>query len=34
IPIAGEILRMPGLSETPAAEQVDISKDGVISGLF
>ena len=34
IPIAGEILRMPGLSETPAAEQVDISGDGVISGLF
>ncbi|MCS5488920.1 formate--tetrahydrofolate ligase [Algoriphagus limi] len=34
IPIAGEILRMPGLSETPAAEQVDISPDGVISGLF
>ncbi len=34
IPIAGEILRMPGLPETPSAEAVDISSDGVISGLF
>ncbi len=34
IPIAGEILRMPGLPETPSAEAVDISPEGVISGLF
>ena len=34
IPIAGEILRMPGLPEVPAAESVDISADGQISGLF
>jgi formate--tetrahydrofolate ligase len=34
IPIAGEILRMPGLPETPSAESVDIDKKGVISGLF
>lgn len=34
IPIAGEILRMPGLPETPSAESVDIDERGVISGLF
>lgn len=34
IPIAGEILRMPGLPETPSAEAVDISSDGMITGLF
>lgn len=33
IPIAGNILRMPGLPETPAAEGIDISDEGVISGL-
>jgi formate--tetrahydrofolate ligase len=34
IPITGEIMRMPGLPETPAAEQIDIDNDGRISGLF
>lgn len=33
IPIAGDILRMPGLPEVPAAEGIDISDEGVISGL-
>lgn len=33
IPIAGNILRMPGLPEVPAAEHIDISEDGVITGL-
>jgi formate--tetrahydrofolate ligase len=33
IPIAGNVLRMPGLPEMPAAEHIDISDDGVISGL-
>jgi formate--tetrahydrofolate ligase len=33
IPIAGDILRMPGLPQVPAAEHIDISKDGVITGL-
>ena len=33
IPIAGNILRMPGLPVVPAAEGIDISDDGVISGL-
>ncbi len=33
IPITGDILRMPGLPSIPAAEHIDISDDGVISGL-
>lgn len=33
IPIAGTILRMPGLPEIPAAEGMDIDNNGVISGL-
>jgi formate--tetrahydrofolate ligase len=34
IPIAGTIMRMPGLPEEPSAELIDIDKDGNISGLF
>lgn len=34
VPIAGEIMRMPGLPNTPAAEGIDINDEGVISGLF
>ena len=34
IPIMGEMMRMPGLPETPAAEGIDIDQDGTISGLF
>ena len=33
IPIAGNMLRMPGLPELPASEHIDIDDDGVISGL-
>lgn len=33
IPIAGEIMRMPGLPEHPAAEDMDIDERGVIVGL-
>ncbi len=33
IPIAGNILRMPGLPEAPAAEHIDISNEGEITGL-
>ena len=33
IPIAGTILRMPGLPSTPAAEGIDIDDNGIISGL-
>lgn len=34
IPIAGTIMRMPGLPSTPSAELIDIDVDGNISGLF
>ena len=33
IPITGEILRMPGLSKTPAAYHIDIDDDGNITGI-
>ena len=33
VPICGEIMRMPGLPEVPAAEGMDIDSNGVISGL-
>ena len=33
IPIAGKMLRMPGLPAVPASEGIDIDDDGVISGL-
>ncbi len=31
---AGSIMTMPGLPKSPAAERIDISENGVISGLF
>jgi formate--tetrahydrofolate ligase len=34
VPIAGNILRMPGLPATPAAENISIDENGVIEGLF
>lgn len=34
IPITGEIMRMPGLPEKPAAENIDIYEQGHITGLF
>ncbi|MEO5787520.1 formate--tetrahydrofolate ligase [Gelidibacter sp.] len=34
IPIAGNMLRMPGLPATPAAEKITIDKNGTIEGLF
>jgi formate--tetrahydrofolate ligase len=33
IPITGDILRMPGLSKTPAAYHIDIDDDGNIMGI-
>ncbi|EID76628.1 formate--tetrahydrofolate ligase [Imtechella halotolerans] len=33
IPILGDIMRMPGLPSVPAAEGMDISNDGIITGL-
>lgn len=32
--ITGEIMTMPGLPKEPAAEKIDISDDGIITGLF
>lgn len=34
VPMAGDIMTMPGLSKTPAAEKIDILEDGTIIGLF
>lgn len=34
IPIAGDIIRMPGLPKVPAIMSIDIDNDGKISGLF
>ncbi len=34
VPIAGNILRMPGLPSSPASERITIDRDGTISGLF
>lgn len=34
IPIAGTIMRMPGLPSQPSAEKIDIDNQGNISGLF
>ncbi len=33
IPITGDIMRMPGLSATPAAQSIDIDENGNITGL-
>lgn len=34
VPITGDMMRMPGLPSTPAAENIDIDDNGEISGLF
>ncbi len=34
VPITGSIMLMPGLPKRPAAMDIDIDKDGTISGLF
>ncbi|PSL06282.1 formate--tetrahydrofolate ligase [Cecembia rubra] len=34
VPIAGTIMRMPGLPAKPAAENIDIDAEGNITGLF
>jgi formate--tetrahydrofolate ligase len=34
IPVLGDMMRMPGLPATPAAEQIDLSDNGKITGLF
>ena len=32
--LTGDVMTMPGLPKAPAAEKIDVSDDGVISGLF
>ncbi|AKA72060.1 formate--tetrahydrofolate ligase [Clostridium scatologenes] len=34
VALTGAIMKMPGLPKVPAAEKIDVNKDGVISGLF
>jgi formate--tetrahydrofolate ligase len=34
VPIAGTIMRMPGLPTNPSAEKIDVDENGRISGLF
>jgi formate--tetrahydrofolate ligase len=34
VAIAGNMMTMPGLPKTPAAERIDIEDDGTITGLF
>ncbi len=34
VPIAGTIMRMPGLPNIPSAEKIDIDENGHITGLF
>ena len=34
VPITGDMMRMPGLPSTPAAENIDIDENGEITGLF
>ncbi|NOR71803.1 MAG: formate--tetrahydrofolate ligase, partial [Methylomarinum sp.] len=34
VAIAGNMMTMPGLPKVPAAERIDITDDGIITGLF
>ncbi len=34
VAVAGDMMTMPGLPKTPAAERIDITDDGTITGLF
>ncbi|MCD7975132.1 MAG: formate--tetrahydrofolate ligase [Phascolarctobacterium sp.] len=34
VALTGDIMTMPGLPKVPAAENIDVSDDGIISGLF
>ena len=34
VALTGDIMTMPGLPKVPAAEKIDVSDEGVISGLF
>jgi len=32
--VCGDIMTMPGLPRTPAAENIDVDENGLIQGLF
>ena len=32
--LTGDIMTMPGLPKSPAAERIDVDEDGRITGLF
>ena len=34
VAVAGDMMTMPGLPKSPAAERIDIDDNGKISGLF
>ena len=34
VALTGDIMTMPGLPKSPAAERIDVDADGRISGLF
>ena len=34
VALTGSIMTMPGLSKSPAAFNIDVDEDGVITGLF
>ncbi|MDI3480972.1 MAG: formate--tetrahydrofolate ligase [Tepidanaerobacteraceae bacterium] len=34
VALTGDIMKMPGLPKSPAAERIDVDENGVISGLF
>ena len=34
VALTGNVMTMPGLPKSPSAERIDVSDDGVISGLF
>jgi formate--tetrahydrofolate ligase len=34
VALTGDVMTMPGLPKSPAAERIDVDGSGVISGLF
>jgi formate--tetrahydrofolate ligase len=34
VALTGDIMTMPGLPKSPAAERIDVDEDGRITGLF
>jgi formyltetrahydrofolate synthetase len=34
VPLAGDILTMPGLGRSPAYRGIDVTPDGTITGMF